>query len=248
MKALLPTRLGKSPLVDAIFEVRFSGEAQLSSILTGILYANLNCSKVDRLPNSDLPEFIRQADANLKYAVYSRLTWDNYYIGVGDNVLTLSPMPPYPGWKNFKQKIETVIEQLSKLNNIQSAERFSLKYIDILDENIHHDIYDTLNIGLALLDRKFNQKTLQIRVEVPKNNGMHLFQVIGQAVATLPDASTKTGILVDIDSIQLLPELPKAESFNAIHAQIDELHQENKELFFKLLTENGLARLEAVYD
>jgi uncharacterized protein (TIGR04255 family) len=248
MNVQLPTRLGNSPLVDAIFEIRFHGEPVLSSILTGILYSALGCKKIEKLPHADLPDFIRQNDPNLKYLILSRLTWENYYIGIGDNVLTLSPMQPYPGWSKFREKINLVLEQLKAFHPLHNVERFSLKYIDILAENIHKDIYDTLNIGLSLLNRNFNPKTLQVRVEVPQDKALHIVQVVGHALATLPDASTRSGIMVDIDSIMPVNKKTKEESFNETEALLDKLHQENKELFFQLLTENGFNRLEPTYD
>lgn len=248
MKVQWPTRLGKSPLVDAIFEIRFHGEPVLSSILTGILYSSLGCTKIERLPHADLPDFIRQSDPNLKYLVLSRLAWENYYIGIGDNVLTLSPVQPYPGWSAFREKINLILNQLKAFQPLHNIERFSLKYIDILTEDIHKDIYDTLNIGLSLLDRKFNPKTLQVRVEVPQGNTLHLVQVIGHAVATLPNSSTRSGIMVDVDSIITMPQKTKEENFTGLETLLNELHQENKSLFFNLLTENGFERLEPIYD
>ncbi|NMZ70971.1 TIGR04255 family protein [Pseudomonas peli] len=248
MNARLPNRLGKSPLVDAIFEIRFDGEPLLSSILTGVLYSTLGCTKVEKLPHADLPDFVRQSDPNLKYLILSRLTWGNYYIGIGDNVLTLSPMQPYPGWGKFREKINSVLHQLNNFSAVHKADRFSFKYIDILEDKIHEDIFETLNIGLSLLERNFNSKTLQVRVEIPQDESIHVVQVTGHALATLPDGSTRSGIMVDIDSIMQISKKTKDESFEAISTLLDTLHQENKELFFKLLTDEGFKRMEPVYD
>src|SRR5215216_8126973 len=65
----LPTKLRKEPLVDAVFEIRFSASIPATSVLPGFFFAKLGTPqwKVDRLPVADLPSQIRSADPNLRY-------------------------------------------------------------------------------------------------------------------------------------------------------------------------------------
>lgn len=248
MSSKTPTRLGKSPLVDAIFEIRFDGERSLSTILTGLLYAHFKCTDLERFPQADIPDIIRANDEGLKYALLNRMKWGNLYILTGDRSVLLSTILPYQGWKKFKSQIQEVIDFLYQQPFLKSFERFSFKYIDILEDSIHQDINDTLNIKISIGNSEFNKRALQLRTEIPTDNGVHIVQIISSANATLPTGKTFTGIMVDIDSIYNLSDITRENAKDKIFDALTPLHDSNKALFFELLTENGLRRLEPQYD
>ena len=248
MNKQLPTRLGKSPLVEAIFEVRFSGDMPLSSIITGMLFTQLGCTDLERLAHSEIPESIRRADPNLKYIVLSRLTWGKFFLAVGDNVVTISPTFPYPGWGEFQEKITELTDALLQVKVIKKIERFSLKYIDVLDSNIHPDIDDALNFRLDFGGRNINKRSLQIRAELPIDGGVHVVQIIGQVQGSVIKGPSMTGIMVDVDSIRPAVGKSVQEGVREIQTCIQDLHDENKSLFFEMLTESGLKRMEPTYE
>ncbi len=247
MPKQLPTKLGKSPLIDAIFEVRIAGSMPLGGIITGMLFSTLGCTDLQRLPHADIPDFVRQTDPNLRYVVLSRLSWGNYYIGVGDNVVTLSPTYPYRGWSDFKEMIVRLADALSSVKVISSVERFSLKYIDVLDSNVHSDVNDTLSFQLNFNDREINRRTLQVRAEIPFQDGVHILQLVGQVSGTILNGPAFDGIMLDVDSIQDTAGHSVDHIFGTIKDQIQGLHDVNKELFFEMLTDNCLKRLEPEY-
>ncbi len=247
MNTDLPTRLGKSPLIDSVFEVRFSGAPSLSAILTGVIYSGLGCTELAKLPPSEIPESIRAADPNLRYVPLNGLSWGNYSLGVGDNIITLTPKHPYPGWAKFQDKIRELIDFIGNLPFIENYERYSFKYIDILEERIHKDISDTLALTFTLGKRDCRPNNIQIRTEFPIEHGVHIVQIVGNATARLPDGRSFTGIMVDIDSIHMIEGGVGKAGADMVLAGISELHSSNKALFFELLTANGLARLEPQY-
>lgn len=247
MPTQLPTKLGNSPLVDVIFEVRIAGKMPLASIITGMLFSKLGCSDLQRLPHADIPDLVRQADPNLRFVVLSRLSWGSYFIGVGDNVVTLSPSYPYPGWTDFRDKIIHLVKALSEVSVVSTVDRYSLKYIDVLDYSIHNDIEDALTFKLNFNDRDINRKTLQVRAEIPFDNGVHILQIVGQVKGGILNGPSFEGVMLDVDSIRLTQGGPAGEVFAALSDQINDLHYLNKELFFEMLTDKCLERMEPEY-
>lgn len=248
MTSNLPTKLGNSPLVDAIFEVRFDGDDSLSSVLPGLIYSNLGCSKIEKLPHADIPAQIRDTDQNLKYIPLLKLSWDNYIISIGDKSLTIVPLQPYPGWSDFRERITKIIDLLATFKFIKIIERFSFKYINVFEEIYHKDIYDTLCIDLTLGSQNIDSHTIQIRAETPQKDGTQIIQILGRAMANLPSGKTLIGILVDIDTIQMVDNKTLESGLEFIRENLDKVRERNKGLFFSLLTENGLQRLEPSYE
>ena len=118
----LPTRLRKEPLIDAVFEVRFPGAFRAGSLLPGMLFAGLDGDKKsDPLPCSQIPQAIRDADVNLKYAPLNRIDWGSYFVNVGDRSVSVSSKYPYAGWSKFKPAIMMVMEILKNTGVIKFA-------------------------------------------------------------------------------------------------------------------------------
>jgi uncharacterized protein (TIGR04255 family) len=75
-----PTKLKNEPLVDAVFEIRFSSTIPASSVLPGILFAHIKGHpQIDRLPVADIPSQLRTVDPNLRFLPLIRLHWDNSF-------------------------------------------------------------------------------------------------------------------------------------------------------------------------
>ena len=65
----LPLKLGKEPLIEALFEMRFKATAPVSNILPGLLFTKFKGEKkIEKLPAAQLPEELRKVDPSLHYA------------------------------------------------------------------------------------------------------------------------------------------------------------------------------------
>jgi uncharacterized protein (TIGR04255 family) len=247
-KQNLPTKLGHSPLAQALFEIRFKGTKDLSSILTGMVYSEFAGKGITNLGPAELPEFIRAKDPNLRYSVLKRIQLESWFIGIGDNVITLSPNYPYPGWQAFSQKISEIISFLEKQSAlIKTVERFSFKYTDIFDHNMHKSVNDTLNLTLKLADENINEQSFTTRLEIPIEDGFHIVQIIGSAFVKFDNYPEIEGILLDIDSIKHVNEEEAAKGLGFVANKLNELHSVNKELFYRLITNECLEKMEPSY-
>ena len=87
---ILPKKLKKEPLIDAVFEVRFTSAFPAGGVLPGLLFGNLDGDKkIEQLPLLQLPQVIRDADPNLRFAPLSRLDWGNFISTLVTAVLRL---------------------------------------------------------------------------------------------------------------------------------------------------------------
>lgn len=243
----LPIRLGKSPLVEAIFELRFTSHLPAASILSGLLYTKLGCSEIMKLPHADIPEQIRQMDPNLTYMPVMRLKKDNFLISLGDRSLIVSVPFPYVGWDKFSASIIEVLEAVSSANIVDKCERFSLKYLDIFDMPGFSSEGSGFNLAFKLPAADVVHNSVHGRFEVLESPWIHIIQYFGEAHGNLPDGTSKKGVMLDVDTIEMLNIGFSHFTTEAKH-KLNELHHSNKRLFFKLISEEGLNALEPKYD
>ncbi|MDD1616675.1 MAG: hypothetical protein CG439_1815, partial [Methylococcaceae bacterium NSP1-2] len=108
---ILPKKLNKEPLLEALFELRFTCDFPASTILPGLLFSKLDGDKrIEQLHAAQIPLEIRNSDPNLQFSPVSRLVWENFHINIGDRNISIScQFPNYPGWFKFKEAIEKII-------------------------------------------------------------------------------------------------------------------------------------------
>jgi uncharacterized protein (TIGR04255 family) len=244
----LPRKLGKEPLIEAIFEVRFTAALPVSSILPGLMFQGLQGEKaIERLPASELPQQLRNIDPNLRYAPLIRIRWPPFTILISDQSVGLACAPPYPGWAAFKPAILKIVEIIGNANVIDLIERFSLKYTNILSAT-YGGIDSLLDFKLKIGPSGSTGKNVQIRAEIPQDGLIHIVQLLSSGTARLPDGSTKEGVVFDIDTISIIDPTKFSDFFPTLADRVEFGHHENKALFFACLTQKTMDNLEPVYD
>jgi uncharacterized protein (TIGR04255 family) len=182
----LPRRLKKEPLIEAIFELRFESTIQVCEILAGTLFSLLDGDKsFERLPLSEIPAQMRNADANLAYSPLVRLKWDRYFISVGDRSLSVSCQYPYPGWAQFLPAILKILEHISGKNLISKVSRYALKYIDIIASDSIEDQIKSINCQIVVGGHSVTKEIFSCRTEFIQGQFVNAVQIANAAVAKL---------------------------------------------------------------
>ena len=245
----LPKKLKKEPLIDAVFEVRFTSAIPAGGILPGMLFGNLDGDKkIEQLPLSQFPQELRDKDPNLRFAPISRLDWKHYYINIGDRSISVGFKHPYPGWNEFKNAIRQVMEFLQSTNFILSVERYSLKYIDLLPASNLREQVSFVNLKLELAGHKLVDEAFQIRMEIPRDGFISVIQLVSSAAATLHTGESRKGLIIDVDTIANLNRVAFQEFYNEFSAKLDTIHLSNKKVFFDCLTPETISALDPEYD
>jgi uncharacterized protein (TIGR04255 family) len=238
-------RLKRDGLAEVICELRFDCEEanQLPELVVGTLAGRpawQDYQKV-RLPVSDVPAPIRQADQNLRYQPIFELRGDGRAVKIGTNVLSLHVMRPYPGWSQFRPELMATLEfAFQRMSNFRST-RIGFRFINTLSADQLIERITDLNFSITINNEKINSPFVlffarqreqhhiaQIRISSPEYvNGVIPPSFVG---------------LVDLDVAT--PNGFTTDSFSQVKDWIDVAHDIAKEEFFGLLNAKMLTNVE----
>lgn len=244
-----PVKLKSDPLIDRVFEIRFKPNLSASTILPGALYGSLNGTKqLERLPMSDIPAPIRESDPSFRFSALTRLMWDRFAVMIGDRMLAVGAVPPYPGWSVFKPAIAKVLEVVSATKLGGKLERYSFKSVNLFP-NALGTAKQLVEIELRIGPRDATEDLFQVRNEFRESGIIDVIQISSRTTVTNAEGAVKQGMLLDIDSIVQLETSTDLESFLVENeAAVDKLHAHNNRRFFECLTKEAIAKLDPVYE
>lgn len=244
----IPIRLRKEPLIEAVWEIRFtSTKPSVVDLLPGIMFSALKDKypNIVRLPAADIPAPIAEHDPKLKYVPKIRLECGNQAVQIGEHVVSLSCRRPYSGWKRFSKDIRSIITIIRNTDLTDRLERFSLKYIDLIELSQPPSL-DCLNLEIKMGGYKIDTRPVQLHTEIKEGDLIHIIQIASPAEASIPgEPGRSLGALLDIDSIRPMKE---NESWPDVESHLDEVHVSSKKMFFNLLTPETIDMLGPEYE
>jgi uncharacterized protein (TIGR04255 family) len=244
----LPSRLGKEPLIDSVFEIRFDTEISAAEIMPGYLHAKLGGDvKIERLPVSQLPQELRQKDPNLANQPLVRIMWEKQMLMVGDRSLAVGCLMPYPGWSKFHEVILKVVGLLADAGIVRSLARYSLKYVDMLTVQPGDTVSDWVNLKAAVGDVELKAQPFQLHMEIASGDYFHVLLIGSPAQAHGIDGVVRQGMVISVDTIAIgaLPDLPVL--IQELPERIHAIHACNKQMFFDCLTADAIKKLDPEY-
>jgi uncharacterized protein (TIGR04255 family) len=248
MENRIPVRLKKEPLLEAIWEIRFSGaQSAVADLLPGMLFKSFpgKYGKASKLPVADIPAPLVEHNLNLRYVPKIRLEGADQTIQIGDHVVSLSRRRPYSGWATFSADIRELAEAVRETGLVGQLERFSLKYIDLIELEKPVGLA-LLNLELKMGEYELAGKPVQLRTEIKENDLIHIIQIISPAEVALPGTEARLkGALVDIDSIRPIAD---GESWGVLYQRLDEVHASCKKMFFNILKPETIEALQPEYE
>lgn len=200
----IPKLLRKAPILEAIAEVRFASGAPngvVGTVLPGLLFGDLKAEYPDIQghPSAQIPAAFRAQNPELRYLPSTTLKGDGRSLNVGDCVLALSFAQPYPGWESFRAAILKVWELTRKSGLVSSIERFSLKYVNMIDAPQDSNHFDRSTIRLSLGDHVVTCEPTTVRTEIRRDRFIAVASIVTQAIAVGDPAHY--GFVVDLDVI-----------------------------------------------
>ena len=242
----LPERIDPDAIIEALVEFRFE-HSELSELVLGrLLDMQLweNYTQM-RLPTADIPQPIREMDANLRYQpiVELRKNDGNRVAKIGDHVISYHIIGPYPGWTAFRAEIETTLQTAMAKLKAPTFSRIGLRYINALRPDEH------MVSGLAAtnITIKVGDVALTESVNINYNRAFGENHIVTVKVAT-PDlvaGNVRAGysLLCDID-VGSKAGTSIADYADAI-AWIEEAHTLEKTEFFAILPEDLTNKLRS---
>lgn len=250
-EAKIPVKLGREPIADVTFELRFQGAPGAAGVLPGLLFGKLaSVERIESLPASQVPEQFRAIDPNFRYVGLHRLHWGRFVVVIGQNTIALGCKLPYPGWADFKAAIFEVLQHLPSTPFVVTVERCSLKYINLFEAQ--HSIsagVQQFAIDLTVGGITVADQNTQLRVELREGGFLHAVTMATNANLTVDGVVTpKTGAILDVDTLAMDLSLPIARFMADAPALLEELHRSNHQIFFKCLKPAALEKLEPKYE
>ena len=248
-KTLLPSKLEHEPLIEAIFEFRFDGAPEFSDLLPGYLF-NVRAGEksVKRLPAGEIPKAIRDSNTDLHFTPIVQIELDDYSILAGDRVMAISCKLPYKGWNNhFHDAIVELVKVAGRMNIIKNVHRYSLKYTNIIEGDGISQQADKINAKIRLGEEDISEHPCRLQVDITEGDTNHLITVFTGATATNADGDSKSGAVIDVDSIRSV-RLNFDEWERTLSDDLNSLRDRNKQVFFGLLKEDTIKSLGPSYD
>lgn len=245
----LPKTLKHEPLVDAVFEVRLSGEPLLTDLVPGVLFSKLGPKPtIKNLPASEIPKLVRKSDPNLAFAPTVRLDWDLFSVAIGDRNLVIGCKMPYPKWHVFKSKIIQIVNLVAEIGIESPVERFSLKYVNLIQGSSIQEQLEKINLKLQVGDVEAKREHISVQMHHHEGDILHIMSIMTGARGALQDNKEIFGTIVDIDSIKEAHFSDLICFSQELSTKIDSLRSANKHKFFSCLTSSTINDMEPSYE
>lgn len=237
----IPKKVDPCPIAEAIMEIRFESDFPGDAIF-GIIYDKFQdeYSEFDKLPILQIPDTIRSQDPSLMFKPHHKLKENNFILAVGPKMFSVANIREYSGWDLFSKKIYETCEKMSQLKIIEKVTRIGLRYINFFKDL---DIYEKSTLKITLGGQSLVANQTNLTALIPGDNCINYLKMINDAEIGIENEIYK-GSLIDIDTV--LVDFPDTLLTN-FRDPIEQIHIEEKKLFFSLLTTDFLQSLNPIY-
>jgi len=234
----LPKRISPSPLFNTTIEVRFQTKLDRIKMLQKML--SLFSDMFTDIKEGNIPTDIKKSEPQFKYAADYIMKNDDYILSFGENSIAFEHASDYKLWPTYFSFIKKCITRVISNNVIDKIERCGVRYGSLMEGK-----YEPKDILRELPKIEINGMTRKLsgyQAFYQKNNNT-LFLQIKPNTKIKKDEVEKSGLYIDIDASRV-SNLPPNESILEV---INELHQDQKELFFGILNSEYLKTLNPEY-
>ena len=232
-----PKKIDHSHILSAAVELRVEFSVPTETII-GVLYNEFKETypKLENLPILQLPEEIRKSDPALIHKAWYQLVSKDkkYLLRVGNKVLSLAVQRPYQGWEDFQGRLKKIMNKIYDLSIVDKYNRVGIRYTSMFIENI----FDIIDLNLDLQEKTLTDNKTNIRLIFEKD-GFNNILAITNAALVKEQGQDEERSIIDIDTTFNL-EQGAGEDSEKINRIIEDGHEMEKKIFFKLVKEDYL--------
>jgi uncharacterized protein (TIGR04255 family) len=148
----------------------------------------------------------------------------------------------------FKVQIIKIFGLLDEMKIIDTIDRYSMKYVSVLGGRDIAEQINKINIAIQLGSHELESEPFNVRVEIPRNDLIHIVQIAAPAIVTLLSGQTLSGIIINIDTICNYQTSDLSALFGELPGRLEKIHTGNKEMFFECLKLETIASMEPLYE
>jgi uncharacterized protein (TIGR04255 family) len=241
----LPKKLGRSPLVEAVCELRLVPAVPLHTGLPDYL--------TSRFPGEtgaiETVSAAGPADGGSPRASAVRIAWRSYSVLVSARSVTLACGVPYAGWAKYRVDALELFHSVLLSSFFMGIERYSMKYIHFFaSPDGRTGFTDMLDWDVRIGPFAAANPVIQVRVEIPQDDLVTVLSVASPAEVARFGESAKVGGIIDVDTIcnHATGNIPRFGG--ELAARLDHMRRVNKRAFFDCLRSEAIDRLEPEYD
>lgn len=234
----IPNKLRKCPILEAIFELRFSSPLDDDAVFGAISNAvQPDWVLKDRLPITEMPSFVRRGDPNLRFSPHYRLAKGELLLQIGPAAISIVAKQPYPGWTAIISAFDDVLEKIHQKDIFKDFLRVGVRYVDLFERNV----FSGLKFKSLLVDIPLDFETTHVGTMLEGDDGFRLVLNLAGKVMVAEGKENKQGSIFDVDvSKEGLETIP----FTGIKEIFRKAHDQQKRLFFSVITPELLAEME----
>jgi uncharacterized protein (TIGR04255 family) len=245
---VLPVALARDTIVECVFEMRFAaGHPAVAELLPGLVFGKLRSlfQNLTTLPLGQVPKLLRDQNPQLMYAPTYALLGERLRMMFGPRVTAVSFPKPYAGWKHVQPLIMECMNAVLDTKMTGRPERFSIKYVNLLQDGRNEYDLSQTNLRLQLGDFLLRDEGVIVRAEIERNGCITLVEIMsGGKVAATPGNPEAMGVLMSVDSVlKVSDEEPRA----ALSRVLETVHDTEKEIFFGMIAKPTLQKLGPTY-
>jgi uncharacterized protein (TIGR04255 family) len=230
----IPKKINRCPIAEAVVELRFESSIPAEVIMSKIFNKlGSEYPQFEKLPITEIPTIIRDAQINLKFSPHYRLSNENFIIQFGPRSFSIVCQKEYKGWSEYFKKIEHAFNEIKNLNIIDSPSRFGLRYINFFEKE---NIFEKIKVGMSLANNSLLEQKNVFRSEFNMDEFVCVVQITNNALLQ----NKINGSSIDIDII-----IDKDDRILRDFVQLTlKAHDIERKIFFGILQEDFLSKLE----
>ncbi|WP_322001640.1 TIGR04255 family protein [Marinobacter alexandrii] len=241
-----PRKLKEDAILEALCEIRLQAPANVPEEL--VIGRLIDCGpwkdwQLNRLPNSNIPYPIRQAEEGLRYqpTVELRKSSGDRLVKVGPYSFSYHFVGSYPGWDVVKPELDEAIEAVFRHVSGVVVKRLGLRYINGMDSE-RHQVSSVADLDLSVCVGGENvSSSLNLNFVKSSSDAHTVMTRVASKEFVKGQVGNSVSTVIDVD-VFTPPEF-EASQQNQVKDWVEHAHDFEKDAFFALLSNEHIDSL-----
>jgi len=238
----IPKILYKCPIVQAIAEMRFDSTINPDNLLS-IIYPHL-INDFPVLKSLEIPQIFGDDEDNKYHREYHplyQLENDNFFLRIGPKLISFVVLGEYIGWEKYFNLVSKYFKVLADLKLFENFTRVGVRYLNYFKDNIFtNSMIDLSKNNKSLSNNKIMIKMNDVAETTVNNQPKKIISKmeIYNKTEIIINKETLFGSMIDIDT-----SVKSDLQLNDVLSTLNKCHNEEKNVFFSLLTDKYIEEL-----
>ncbi|MFN8250354.1 MAG: TIGR04255 family protein [Ferruginibacter sp.] len=244
----LPVKITPDSIKDSIVEIKYSSRTPFE-VLVGFIYNALDDTyKYTNRPAPNNNQQVGGLPSSIEFQIapLNIFFTETIKLDIRPNSLIFNCLNGYRGWLTYKSEIEKTLNQISTVKEIEKYNRIGVRYISQYSEtDITSCTKFNFSFGMPevvsdtyVFRTEFNQEYFRIILSLQHKAQMLTGKFINNVAETKPISTIDIDVIAENLSLFTVPELSDF---------LDKIHDKEKEVFFSIISEDYLKKLNPVY-